>query len=197
MKIIAGLGNPGPKYETTRHNAGFLVLDHLVDAFRAAPANGGAHGEAWQANIAGEKVLFVKPQTYMNLSGKCIGPMFKYYKLAPEDLVVLHDEIDLPSGRVQIKTGGGIAGHNGLRSIEEHIGKNNGGYHRIRIGVGRPPRLPSGAPMMGVADWVLQRYSDEELKELESIMDDMPGAVRLLLEGKASEAKNRYNRKGK
>lgn len=191
MKLIAGLGNPGPKYETTRHNAGFLAIDRLIEKFKATGPNEKHQGLIWQADVAGEKVLLVKPQTYMNLSGRTVGPLYQFYKLQPTDLVVIHDEVDLPINTIRIKTGGGTGGHNGLKSIEEDIGSKNNGYHRIRVGVGRPTH-----PGMDVADYVLGQYTDQELQDLDKLLDQVTDAARLLIQGKALEAMNRHNRKG-
>src|SRR5687768_5190701 len=122
MKLVVALGNPGPKYETTRHNAGWLALDYLIDEWKATGPVSQNEGEVWQASVGGEKVLCVKPQTYMNVSGKCVAPIFKFYKLQPEDLVVLHDEVDLKSMQLRLKTGGGTGGHNGIKSLDAHLG---------------------------------------------------------------------------
>lgn len=119
MKIVVGLGNPGPKYETTRHNAGFLAVDFLVDEWKASPTSPGAtnEGDFWHTTVRGEKVLLVKPDTFMNLSGQCVGPLFKFYKCVPGDLIVIHDDLDLKVNALRIKTGGGTGGHHGLRDL--------------------------------------------------------------------------------
>jgi peptidyl-tRNA hydrolase, PTH1 family len=188
VKIVAGLGNPGPKYETTRHNAGFLAIDRLVDEWKAVGPSREGQGELYQATVAGEKVLLVKPQTYMNHSGKCVAPIFRFYKCAPTDLIVIYDEIDLRPLVLRVKTGGGNAGHNGLRSLDAHLGAGSTGYHRIRIGVGRPDQS-----RLSVADYVLHPFDDGELEGLDRLLDDVKAATELLIQGKSLEAMNRFN----
>ena len=190
MKIVAGLGNPGPKYETTRHNAGFLLLDRLIDRWSATGPVAKNEAETWNASVKGEKVILVKPQTYMNLSGRSVGPLFQFFKCEPEDLIIAHDDVDLEPLTMRVKTGGGTGGHNGLKSVDEAIGKANNGYHRVRIGVGKHPRIPT-------PDWVLKQFTNTELKDLDLLLDRAAEAVELLIEGKAKEAMNEYNRKVK
>ncbi|HTL11509.1 MAG TPA: aminoacyl-tRNA hydrolase [Bdellovibrionota bacterium] len=197
MKLIVGLGNPGPRYETTRHNVGWLALDRMIDDFKAEGPQKKYDGEIWRASVDGEQVLLVKPQTFMNLSGRCVGPLVQFHKCAPEDILVLHDEVDLPFGALRIKTGGGTGGHNGLKSLDASLGADKNGYHRIRIGVGKPGLLPTGAKGMDTADWVLQMFSDDELEELDKRLDDITAAARLVLKGRMGEAMNRYNQKPK
>ena len=156
--IVAGLGNPGPEYARTRHNAGFLVLDALLAHFGASD-----NQEKWEARFArvrsrtasGEPLdaVLIRPLTFMNLSGKSVCPAVKFYKAEPSDLLVLHDEIDIPFGDLRLKQGGGHAGHNGLRDIIERCGSRD--FYRLRVGVGRP--------MQGdAADHVLSRFLPEE-----------------------------------
>lgn len=189
MKIIAGLGNPGARYETTRHNVGFLAVDRLVDEWKARGPVSRNQAQVYESTVRGEKVLLVKPQTYMNRSGQSVGPLFTFYKCAPGDLIVIHDEIDLPPGSLRIKTGGGSGGHNGIKSVDEHVGSANTNYHRIRIGVGRPA---PGSPI-SPADYVLAPLTDEELKGLDPLLDRVRQAAELLVEGDASGAMNRFN----
>lgn len=191
MKLIVGLGNPGVQYETTRHNAGFLAIDRLVDVFQARGPAKESQGEIYQATIAGEKCLLIKPQTFMNNSGKCVGPIFNFYKCEPSDLIVIHDEVDLPPLALRIKTGGGTGGHNGLRSLDAHLGAANNGYHRIRIGVGKP----ATANPKSTADWVLEPFDDPELNALDPVLDDAVKAAQLLVEGNAIKAMNDFNKK--
>jgi PTH1 family peptidyl-tRNA hydrolase len=191
MKLIVGLGNPGVQYETTRHNAGFLAVDRLADVFQARGPVKESHGEVYQALIAGEKCLLIKPQTFMNVSGKCVGPIYKFYKCEPSDLIVIHDEIDLPALSLRVKTGGGSGGHNGLKSIDAHIGATQNAYHRIRLGVGRPPLGSHLSP----ADWVLEQFADHELQSLDPVLDDVVKVTQLLLEGNVTKAMNEFNKK--
>ncbi len=133
--LIAGLGNPGTQYARNRHNAGFILADALHDHYRFKPWRAKFEGLLSEGTIAGRKVYLLKPMTYMNVSGISVGPALRFFKLQPDALVVVHDEMDLAAGKLKVKTGGGDAGHNGLRSITEHVGSH---YRRVRIGVGHP-----------------------------------------------------------
>ena len=135
MCIIAGLGNPGSKYANNRHNVGFMAADAIARRHSFSPWSKKFQAEIAEGKLAGEKVLLIKPQTFMNLSGQAVGEAMRFYKLEPSALTVLYDEIDLVAGKLRIKTGGGAGGHNGIRSLDQHIGPN---YRRIRIGVGHP-----------------------------------------------------------
>jgi peptidyl-tRNA hydrolase, PTH1 family len=190
MKLVVGLGNPGPRYETTRHNAGFLAVDRLVDAWKAQGPNDAFEGEVWQASVAGEKVYLIKPQTFMNLSGKTVGPIFKFYKCTPEDLIVIHDDLDLKPLALRIKTGGGTGGHNGLKSIDSHLGSAMTGYHRIRIGIGKPAFYNR---TQSTVDFVLEQFLDEELSRLDPLLDEVTAATELLIRGEAARAMNQFN----
>jgi peptidyl-tRNA hydrolase, PTH1 family len=198
MKIVAGLGNPGPKYETTRHNAGFLAVDRLVDSWRASGPDDSNQGEIWQASVGGEKVLLVKPQTFMNNSGECIAPLMKFYKCAPGDLIVIYDELDLKPLTMRIKTGGGAGGHNGIKSIDACLGSGQTDYHRVRIGIGHPARSvhPStqGKHARSVVDYVLQTFTDDELKELDVLLDEVTKAVEVMVQGDVKKAMTEFNR---
>ncbi|HEY5677116.1 MAG TPA: aminoacyl-tRNA hydrolase [Myxococcales bacterium] len=184
MRLLVGLGNPGPRYERTRHNIGFRVAE---DAARKLGATL-AMDSRWNA-LAGKtrEVAVLLPQGFMNLSGEPVGAAARFWKVAPGDIVVVHDEIDLEFGRIQVKQGGGDAGHNGLRSIRQHLG--TGDTVRLRFGVGRPP------PQWEGADWELGRFSSEEEQALgELIPQAAEAAVAALLEGPLVAA-NRYNRR--
>ncbi|WP_181703224.1 aminoacyl-tRNA hydrolase [Chthonobacter albigriseus] len=135
MLILAGLGNPGPKYAGNRHNIGFMVVDRIHDRYRFPAWRKNFQAEVAEGTIAGERVLLMKPQTYMNESGRSVGEAVRFLKLAPTDVVVLHDELDLPPGKLRMKVGGGHGGHNGLRSITSQI---TDGYRRMRLGIGHP-----------------------------------------------------------
>lgn len=162
MRCIAGLGNPGVRYKFTRHNVGFLYLDWLASEqnFKFQTES---DCELWRGDLLGETVTVVKPMTYMNLSGTPISRVMSYYKL--NELLVIHDEVDLPFGEVRKKKGGGEAGHNGLKSISEALGSRD--YSRVRIGIGKNP-------LMDTADWVLSRFTDEELGRLPEIFKNVP-----------------------
>ena len=152
-KLIVGLGNPGSKYQWTRHNAGFMVLDRLSDIAGISVARkkfSGFYGEGdWQ----GDHLLLLKPLTFMNLSGRSVVEALRFHKLHLKDVVVIHDDLDIPFGKVKFKEGGGHAGHNGLRSLVAELG--SGDFTRVRVGIGRPSRGD-------VVDYVLNRFTDDE-----------------------------------
>ncbi len=135
MKLIVGLGNPGAKYARNRHNIGFMAVDRIAEDHGFSPWKTKFQGQISEGRLGSEKVVLLKPETFMNRSGQAVGEAMRFYKLAPEDVVVLHDEIDLAPAKVKFKTGGGHAGHNGLRSVHGHIGE---AYARVRLGVGHP-----------------------------------------------------------
>lgn len=197
MKLVVGLGNPGAKYETTRHNVGFLALDRLVERWKASGPVTKFNGELYQADVEPMgRVLLLKPQTFMNRSGQSVGPAFGFYQLKPEDLVVIYDELDLPPLKLRFKTGGGSGGHNGIKSLDESLGKGKQGYHRVRIGIGHPhrPEEPEAEPLkMGVADYVLDPFSGEELRSLDKRLDDVAQAVELILEGQIQKAMAKFH----
>jgi peptidyl-tRNA hydrolase, PTH1 family len=178
MKLIVGLGNPGPKYETTRHNVGFLAIDHIVESWGLGPSKLAQKSEVYEAEKFSQKIIILKPMTYMNKSGESVGYFANFFKLDPSDIIVIHDEIDLMPMHIRFKTGGGTAGHNGLRSIDAAIGKEKNGYHRIRIGVGRPPGTQA------VEDYVLGQFTDPELEALPEVFELVLKSVEMLLQGK-------------
>lgn len=135
MLLIAGLGNPGAKYENNRHNVGFMAADAIARRHSFSPWSRKFKAEIADGTLAGEKALLIKPMTFMNLSGEAVGEAMRFYKLSPADIVVMHDELDLAPGKIRLKVGGGHGGHNGLRSIDAHCGKD---YRRMRIGIGHP-----------------------------------------------------------
>jgi PTH1 family peptidyl-tRNA hydrolase len=135
MLLLVGLGNPGPRYARNRHNIGFMALDEVVHRYGFGPWRGRFQGRLAEGRVGGQKLLALEPQTYMNESGRAVGEALRFYRLSPEQVIVLHDEIDLKPGKVKVKRGGGPGGHNGLRSIDAHIGRD---YWRVRLGVGHP-----------------------------------------------------------
>lgn len=159
MWLIVGLGNPGPEYERTRHNIGFMAIDRLAEG--GARFNKKFDGLVLQTEIAGEKCILLKPQTYMNLSGKSVQAAAAFYKSPPDHIIVLHDELDLPLGRLRIKQGGGANGHNGLKDIDEKLGPD---YWRIRLGIGHPGNKEQ------VHDHVLSRFAPEEMDVAEKVL---------------------------
>ena len=149
MQLYVGLGNPGAKYAGNRHNIGFMAVERIADAHGFAPWKGKFQGAICEGRLGPEKVLLLKPETFMNLSGQSVGAAMRFYKLAPADVTVFHDELDLAPGKLRVKTGGGHAGHNGLRSIHQHIGE---AYSRVRLGIGHPGHKDR------VARYVLQDF---------------------------------------
>ncbi|MCP4824148.1 MAG: aminoacyl-tRNA hydrolase, partial [Shimia sp.] len=137
MKLFVGLGNPGSKYAGNRHNIGFMALDRIADDHGFGPWKGKFQGALTEGRLGSEKVMLLKPETFMNLSGQSVGEAMRFYKLTAEDVVVFHDELDLAPGKLKYKKGGGHAGHNGLRSMHQHLGE---AYARVRMGIGHPGR---------------------------------------------------------
>jgi len=179
IRLIAGLGNPGPDYETTRHNAGFWLADHLADDLRATFAlEKSFFGMVAKARHAGDSVLLVKPITYMNRSGQAVGALARFYKLAPEQVLVLHDELDLLPGQVKLKQGGGHAGHNGLKDIQAALGSPN--FWRLRIGIGHPRTLGLAQQ---VADFVLHPPRRDEQPAIDEVIQRCRAVVPAMLDG--------------
>jgi len=182
--LIVGLGNPGPRYAKNRHNIGFMVADRLAqragDGFREK-----FHGQIARGRLAGRDAIVLQPLTWMNLSGISVGEAASFFKAAPSEVVVIHDELDLPLGEVKVKIGGGHAGHNGLRSIFEHFGKD---FVRVRCGIGRPA-------VGDVTSHVLGDFRGEESASLLAMIDHATQAVLLILENGALAAQNATNPK--
>jgi PTH1 family peptidyl-tRNA hydrolase len=191
MKVVVGLGNPGPKYELTRHNVGFLAVDRLIDRWKADGPQARNQAEVYSARVAGEQVLLVKPQTFMNLSGRSVAPIATFYKVEPSDIIVIHDELDIAPMSFRVKVGGGAGGHNGLRSLDECLGAGKTSYIRIRMGIGQP-LLPSGK-RVSAEKHVLEQFTDDELKFLDPVLDDVSDAVEMILRGELTRAMNRFN----
>ena len=182
--LVAGLGNPGRQYGRTRHNAGWLVLDELARR----------HGGSWRSKFSGSlaevrvgelRLALLKPETYMNESGRSVGAAVRFFKVEPEQVLVVHDDVDLEPGRLQARAGGGLAGHNGLRSLAQHLGSQD--FLRLRIGVGRPGR---GDPR-SVADWVLSPFTPEE--DAEALIARAADAVETIATDGLEAAQQRYN----
>jgi len=175
MQLLVGLGNPGNKYKNTRHNTGFRFVDALAKEqglrFAAAPR---FHAETASWEQAGHKVLLVKPQTFMNNSGECIGPLSRYYGVPTAGIFVIYDDLDLAAGKFRLKTGGGHGGHNGLRSLNQHLPDSD--YRRLKIGIGRPPN--SMPQEMDVTSWVLGKCTTAEKQQEErvftALMEELP-----------------------
>jgi PTH1 family peptidyl-tRNA hydrolase len=183
--LLAGLGNPGPRYAANRHNVGFMVLDELAarvgGKFKAH--KGGA--EVLEGRLAGRRVVLAKPRSFMNLSGGPVSGTAKFYKIEPSGVVVIHDELDLPFGSLKVKLGGGDNGHNGLRSISKSLATKD--YYRVRFGIGRPPGR------MDPADFVLKDFATVERKELPFEVDRCADAVEALIGKGLTAAQNAFH----
>ncbi len=177
MKLLVGLGNPGAKYEKNRHNVGFLAVDRIAEEHGFSAWRRRFQGHTADGNIGGERVILLKPATYMNDSGRSVGEAARFLKIPEEDIVVLYDEIDLAPGKLKVKTGGGNAGHNGLRSISAHLGND---YVRIRIGVGHPGRKDL------VANYVLHDFAKSDYDWLDPLLDAIAGEAAHLAKGDAA-----------
>lgn len=184
-RLVIGLGNPGPEYEHTRHNAGFLVVDLLGENLRANYWKDQSGAKVAVVRFDDDDLVLAKPQTFMNVSGTSVAKLAQSYEARPEEIIVVHDDIDLAAGRVLCKRGGGHGGHNGLRSLHDKLGTDS--YLRVRVGVGRPPGR------MDAADWVLQRLKGEALEELESSVPTAAQAVVHILEHGIESAMREYN----
>ena len=187
MRLLVGLGNPGSKYERTRHNLGFRIAE---DAARACGAR--LDQERWGAiygvgRAGGDSIAIVLPQTFMNLSGEAVGQAARFWKVEPAEVVVAHDELDFEFGRLQVKAGGGDGGHNGLGSLRQHLG--TGDFIRVRLGIGRPP-----APW-SASDWVLSKFFAEEEERLDDLIAEAAQAALLAVAGELKTAMNRFNTK--
>ena len=185
MKIIVGLGNPGKPYEHTRHNIGFDVIDALAKKWDTPLTSTKFNGMYASVHRPEGKVLLVKPVTYMNLSGECVGPLMDYFDLDVEDLIVIYDDLDLETGKLRLRQKGSAGGHNGIKSIIHHLGTQE--FNRIRVGVNRPP---AG---MKVADYVLSKFSKEEQVIMNEAVDQSVKAVETALSKPFLEVMNQFN----
>lgn len=184
LHLIIALGNIGSQYDKTRHNFGFLLLDEIIKDHKFTYQSGKFHSEIFVGEIAGKKIIAIKPQTFMNRSGIAGAGVVGFFKIDLKNIIVLHDDIDLEFGKVKIKIGGGNAGHNGLKSLDEHIGKN---YTRLRLGVGRPEDLRHN-----VADYVLGDFSKEELVYVNQINAKISSLFFHLIEKKSDKFLNGF-----
>jgi PTH1 family peptidyl-tRNA hydrolase len=174
MLIIAGLGNPGSKHESNRHNVGFMAADAIARRHSFSPWSKKFHGLIAEGRLGDDRVLLIKPQTFMNLSGQAVGEAMRFHKLTAADLVVFYDELDLAPGKVRVKTGGGAGGHNGIRSIDAHCGKD---YRRVRIGIGHP-----GVKEM-VTPHVLGDFAKADAEWLDPLLDAIADNAAMLVGG--------------
>ena len=188
MFVIVGLGNPGRKYENTRHNAGFMMVDALADKYGISIKEKRHKALCGTGVIEGVKVLLVKPETYMNLSGESVGEIMNFYKLDPEEeMLVIYDDISLAPGNIRIRKKGSAGGHNGIKSLIAHTGTQN--FMRIKVGVGEKPKD------WDLADYVLGHFSEEDIKELKDVTGSVIQAAILMMQGNADKAMNDFNAK--
>ena len=183
MRLVVGLGNPGPKHRNNRHNIGFMAADEIVRRHGLSAPRAKFQGDVSEGQIGSERVIVLKPATYINESGRAVGEAVRFYKLAPEDVIVIYDEIDLVAAKLRVKQGGGNAGHNGLRSIDAHLSDKN--YWRVRLGVGHP------GDKAQVKNYVLSDFSKADqgwlTRELAAVADELPA----LFEDRASDFMSR------
>ncbi|MEC1767381.1 aminoacyl-tRNA hydrolase [Schinkia azotoformans] len=187
MRYIVGLGNPGRNYEKTRHNVGFMVIDELCRRWGLSLNKEKFKGIYGMGSINGEKVILLKPLTYMNLSGESIRPLLDYYEIDVEDLIVIYDDLDLPTGKIHLRTKGSAGGHNGIKSTIQHLGTQN--FNRLRIGIDRPING------MKVPDYVLGVFSAEEQPEIEGAIKQAADACEKWLSHTFLEVMNEFNQK--
>ena len=184
--LIAGLGNPGGQYDGTRHNAGFAVADELARRGGFSIRRARFKALTADASIGGQGVLVMKPATYMNLSGEAVGEAARFYKLTQDHVLVISDDVDLPLGKLRLRTGGSAGGHNGLKSVIQHLGSDQ--FPRLKVGVGGKPH-----PDYDLADWVLGRLQGEDKKMMDETVQRAADAVECLLRDGINKAMNQFN----
>jgi peptidyl-tRNA hydrolase, PTH1 family len=185
-KLIVGLGNPGPKYLWTRHNAGFIVLDRFASLNGIPVTRKSFSGLYGEGEFKGNRLLLLKPQTYMNISGRSVAEALRFHKLATSDLIVIHDELDIPFGQIKLKADGGHGGHNGLRSLHQELG--SGSYNRLRVGIGKPLHG-------NMADYVLTNFDKNEMSDLPRLVDGIVDALEMLIVEGMPKTMSLYNNK--
>lgn len=176
--LIVGLGNPGAQYQMNRHNVGFMLVDVLADSYNFKPFKSSHGGMLSDGKIEGHPVYLFKPQSYMNLSGDPVGKLMRYYKIPLENLIVVHDDLDLDPGQIKVKIGGGAGGHNGLKSLDQHVGQT---YKRIRLGIGHP------GDRSLVSNYVLGNFSKQDEDWLVPVLQDVTRYIPILLKGTPQE----------
>lgn len=184
MWLVVGLGNPGPRYEDTRHNAGFLTVDEIARRWRLPGWRAQLGAQVTRGDVAGAPVLLAQPQGYMNCSGRPAGALLRFYKLGLDRMVVVHDDLDLAFGDVRVKEGGGHGGHNGLKDLHAQLGPD---FVRVRVGISRPP------PGWDSAEYVLSRWNDDERGGLPVVVAQAADAVECVVRDGATTAMNRFN----
>ncbi|PKO10889.1 MAG: aminoacyl-tRNA hydrolase [Chloroflexi bacterium HGW-Chloroflexi-2] len=183
--MIVGLGNPGKDYQKNRHNVGFMAIDKIAQEFGIENKKVKSKAIIMEGKKDNKKIILVKPQTYMNLSGTAVASLMQFFKISPENLIVIHDDLDLPSLSIRLRPGGGAGGQKGVSSIIQNLGTQQ--FNRIRIGIGRPPGR------MDAADYVLQNFPKQEEKELPFLFDTVTKAVESILESGIEIAMNKFN----
>lgn len=184
--LIVGLGNPGREYEHTRHNAGFRALDILAQKLGCKPDKLKYQGLYCQVNYQGKKLLLLKPQTYMNLSGRSAAPLASFFKVPAKNIIVMFDDISLPPGRLRVRADGSAGGHNGIKSLIQELGSQD--FPRVKIGVGAKPH-----PDFDLADWVLSAFTAQEEKALQPALERAADAALAIIDQGVPEAANRFN----
>ncbi len=194
MKLIVGLGNPGFGYAGNRHNIGFMCIRHLARMHGIRFDKKQGYARVGTGEIAGEKVVLARPQTFMNNSGESVGRLVKKLKISPSDLIVIHDDLDLPTGKIRIRQGGRSAGHWGIHSIINHLGSQD--FYRIRVGIGRPDTIGDATADReeAVVAYVLADFTSEEKRIIDKIMPEVSQAILCLLKEGITAAMNKYNR---
>lgn len=184
MKLIVGLGNPTKEYENTRHNVGFMVMDHLADELNVTISTSKFKGEYVKFKYHGEDVILLKPMTYMNNSGESVIQVMKYFKIDVSDLLVVYDDMDMPVGKLRLRESGSAGGHNGMKSIIAHVGTQS--FKRIRVGIDKHPRIP-------VVDYVLGHFNKDEKPLIDEGIDHAVKAIQLYLDKDFIAAMNKFN----
>lgn len=187
MKVIVGLGNPGREYAQTKHNVGFMLVDALAEKMGITDWQSKFDALIGEGRMGTEKILLVKPQTYMNESGRAVGPLMNWYKLMPEQLIVAHDDMDIPAGTIRIRKKGSAGGHNGIKSVLAHLGDEN--FSRVRIGIGRP------LPGWTVINHVLAPFQEEDVPKIKEAIQYLLPAVECIVTEDTDKAMNLYNPK--
>lgn len=184
--LIVGLGNPDKKYRNTRHNTGFIAVDFIAGELQTEINRKKFDSLTAEATVSGEKVLLMKPQTYMNLSGTAVLKAANFYKIPPENIIIIFDDISLDVGKLRIRRKGSHGGHNGIRSIVDYLSSEN--FPRIKIGIGERPN-----PNYDLADWVLSVFKEDELNKIKEVSKNCIDIVKLMIEGKIDKAMSKYN----
>lgn len=183
--MIVGLGNPGKKYELTKHNVGFLVADLLADELNISITNKKENALMVETRLAGEKIILVKPQTFMNLSGTAVGALARFYQIPANNIIVIYDDLDIFPGKIRVRSQGTAGGHNGIKSLIQHLGTTE--FSRIKVGIGRPE------PNWQTPDYVLSPFNDQEWKSVHPALIMAKDAVLGILSNGISKAMNKYN----